>query len=96
MTSELDVDAASKNLVRYLNSCVSEMEMVAQSLGRTSLSDISKSDLCTTESEIARATGLQWGFVAPEMQHEALEETPFFVPGYLSELDKQNNLETLS
>ncbi|MGM0881871.1 MAG: FMN-binding glutamate synthase family protein [Bacillota bacterium] len=96
LTSELDVDTASKNLVRYLNSCVTEMEMVAQSLGRTSLSDISKSDLCTTDSEVSRATGIQWGFVAPEMQHEALTENPFFVPplGYFSDIDQQNNMKT--
>lgn len=91
MTSELDVDMAAKNLVRYLGSCVTEMEMVAQSLGRTSLSDISKSDLCTTDSEVARATGIPWGFVAPTEQREALADVPFSVPPivYMDRMDKE-------
>ena len=80
MTSELDVDVSARNLARYLTSTVTEMEMVAQSLGRTSLSDISKSDLCTMDADVARTTGIQWGWVAPGMQHEALAEVPFHTP----------------
>ena len=80
MTSELDVDVSARSLARYLTSTVTEMEMVAQSLGRTSLSDISKSDLCTMDADVARTTGIQWGWVAPGMQHEALAEMPFHTP----------------
>ncbi|WP_276351509.1 FMN-binding glutamate synthase family protein [Cohnella caldifontis] len=77
MTSELDVDRSARNLARYLGACVTEMEQVAQSLGRTALSDISKSDLCTLDADIARTTGLQWGWASPDMQDEALEWRTF-------------------
>lgn len=71
LTSELDVDQSARNLTRYLCACVTEMEMTAQSLGRTSLSDISKSDLCTLDAEIARTTGIEWGWVSPGRQELA-------------------------
>ena len=79
-TEELDVEAASRSLARYLNACVMEMELVAQSLGRTALSDISKSDLCTTDAEIARATGISWGWVAPDTERRVREETDVRFP----------------
>lgn len=80
MTSELDVDAAARSLLRYLNASVMEMQMVAQSLGRTSLTDISKSDLCTMDADIARTTGIQWGWTAPDRQAEALRPDLFTMP----------------
>ncbi|CAH1219202.1 hypothetical protein PAECIP111893_04515 [Paenibacillus plantiphilus] len=80
MTSELDVDAGARSLLRYLNASVMEMEQVAQSLGRTSLSDISKSDLCTLDADVARTTGIQWGWTAADQQAEALSAIPFTMP----------------
>jgi glutamate synthase domain-containing protein 2 len=79
MTDQLDIDQATMNLVRYLNACVHEMEQVAMSLGKTALTDISKSDLCTVDPFIAKATGIQLGYVAPENQDRFFDETkPFF------------------
>lgn len=85
LTSELDIDTAARSLMRYLNACMTEMELVAQSLGRTSLSDISKSDLCTMDAEVARATGIQWGWAAPETQlHTATEDKLQVPPGQIN------------
>jgi glutamate synthase domain-containing protein 2 len=79
MTDQLNIDQAAMNLVRYLNACVQEMESVAITLGKTALSDITKSDLCTIDPFIAKATGIQLGYVAPENQERFFEETkPFF------------------
>lgn len=74
MTDKLDVDRAARNLQRFLNACVTEMEQVAVTLGRTALSDISRSDLCALDPVVARATGVQLGLVAPEEQHRLFPE----------------------
>ncbi|MBW7477065.1 FMN-binding glutamate synthase family protein [Paenibacillus oenotherae] len=79
-TSELDVDMAALSLQRYLNASVTEMELVAQSLGRTSLSELSKSDLCTMDADIARTTGIQWGWAGPEERIQAGAESALFMP----------------
>jgi hypothetical protein len=85
MTDSLNVDQASKNLVKYLNACVQEMEMVATTLGKTAITDISKSDLCTLDPFIAKATGVQLGYVAPENQDQFFEETAPLFPAYRKE-----------
>lgn len=79
MTDQLDVDKSAMNLVRYLSSCVREMELVAMTLGKTALTDISKSDLCTLDPFMAKAAGIELGYVAPNHQDRFFEETkPFF------------------
>ena len=78
MTDALDVDEGAKNLFRYLNACVQEMEQVAISLGKTSLSDVTKSDLCSLDPFISRATGIDFGYVAPENQEQFFKETNVF------------------
>lgn len=79
LTDRLNVDNAAMNLVKYLNACVLEMEQIAITLGKTAIKDISKSDLCTIDPFIAKATGIQLGLVAPEHQDLFFEETkPFF------------------
>lgn len=80
MTDQLDIDQASLNLTRYLSSCVKEMEQVAVTLGKTALADIGKTDLCTLDPFLAKATGIELGYVAPTNQEHFFEETnAFFV-----------------
>lgn len=79
MTDQLDIDKAAMNVVRYLNACVLEMEQVAVTLGKTALTDITKSDVCTMDPFLAKATGIQLGYVSPENQDRFFEETkPLF------------------
>lgn len=80
-TSQLDVDQAAMSLTRFLNASLMEMEQVAVTLGKTALSDITKADLCAMDPFLAKATGIQLGYVAPEEQSQFFDETkPFFVP----------------
>lgn len=78
-TSELDIEQSAKNLVRYFNACVQEMELIAIALGKTALSDISKSDLTTLDPFVAKATGISFGYVAPERQENFFAETSAFL-----------------
>ncbi|MDN4592356.1 FMN-binding glutamate synthase family protein [Polycladomyces subterraneus] len=91
MTDRLDIDQAVMNLVRYLNACVHEMEQVAMTLGKTALTDITKSDLCTLDPFLAKATGIPLGTVSPEHQDRFFEEvTPWFQPEQHSVPEKEN------
>ncbi|MBY6270881.1 MAG: FMN-binding glutamate synthase family protein [Bacillaceae bacterium] len=80
MTDQLDVEKSAKNLFRFLNACVMEMEAVAVTLGKTSLADIAKSDLCTLDPFIAKAAGIPLGMVAPERQDDFFEGTDYLFP----------------
>ncbi|MBX6396129.1 MAG: FMN-binding glutamate synthase family protein [Alicyclobacillaceae bacterium] len=73
LTDQLDVEKGSRNVVRFLQSCIREMELVAASLGKTALADVNKSDLVALDPFVAWATGVQWGWVAPERQPAFLD-----------------------
>ncbi|MCL6442583.1 MAG: FMN-binding glutamate synthase family protein [Alicyclobacillus sp.] len=53
-----DEDEGTQCLHRFLTSCVEEMKVAARALGKTSLHDISASDLVAWDPEVARITGL--------------------------------------
>jgi len=69
-TERLDIDRSATNVVNFLNAAVKEMELVSYSLGRSSLSEINAQDLCCIDPFIAKAVGVDLGFVAPEEQSE--------------------------
>lgn len=74
ITDSLDIDKGAQSLFRYLNACIQEMEQVAISLGKTALTDLSKTDLCTLDPFIAKATGIELGYIAPEHQERFFRE----------------------
>lgn len=73
MTDQLDVERSAANLFNYLKAAVREMELVSYSLGKTSLTDISKSDLCTLDPFLSKATGVDLGFISNEEQKDFYE-----------------------
>ncbi|MDR6224074.1 FMN-binding glutamate synthase family protein [Desmospora profundinema] len=110
MTDQLDVEQAALNLTRYLNACVQEMEHVAVTLGKTAITDITKSDLCTIDPFIAKATGIQLGYISSENQDRFFTETePMFddyhspynqnlnvLPVYTESQDRETNPDKIS
>ncbi|TCS93430.1 FMN-binding glutamate synthase family protein [Hazenella coriacea] len=68
ITDQLDIDRSVMNLVRYLNGTVREMELTTISLGKTSLSDLSLSDLCSIDPFLCKATGISYAGVSPDQQ----------------------------
>lgn len=56
--NELDVDLAAKSLANFLKSCVAEMVLGAQSLGRDALSQVCREDLCALTPYAAEVTGV--------------------------------------
>jgi hypothetical protein len=75
----LDIDKGAKSLFNFLNACVQEMEQVTVSLGKTVITDLAKSDLCTLDPFISRATGVELGYIAPESQERFFNDVNQFV-----------------
>ena len=78
MTDQLDVDGCHES--GPLFECLRAGNgAVLISLGKTAVADLTKSDLCTMDPFIAKATGIELGYVAPEDQSRFFEETnPLF------------------
>jgi len=92
MTDQLDVDKAAMNLVRFLNACVREMELVAMTLGKTAFTDITKSDLCTLDPFMAKATGIELGMISADDQKRFFTETESFYFSPKKETENQQNV----
>jgi glutamate synthase domain-containing protein 2 len=81
MTDQLDTDRSTESLFNFLNATVREMELICYSLGKTSVGDLSKTDLCTLDPFISKAIGVDLGFVSHEEQEEFFEGGLFpFMP----------------
>ncbi|MFT4414295.1 FMN-binding glutamate synthase family protein [Fredinandcohnia humi] len=73
-TEKLDINRSATNLFNYLNAATQEMCLACYSLGKTSLSDVSKSDLCSLDPFISRAIGVDFGYVSHEEQEKYFSE----------------------
>lgn len=80
MTDRLDVERSVKQVVNFLNAAVREMELVCYSLGKTSLRDVSAADLCALDPFIARAIGVDFGYVSHEEQDDFFRGTAKVYP----------------
>ncbi|MGE5551362.1 MAG: FMN-binding glutamate synthase family protein [Bacteroidota bacterium] len=56
----LNPDKGALYLARFLESCVAEMNQVAQVLGRARLRDITRADLCCLDRDLATLAGVRW------------------------------------
>lgn len=83
MTEKLDVERGAQNLANFLNASVREMELVAYSLGKTNLSDINRSDLCTLDPFLSKATGVDLGYISHTEQPSYFQT--LFQPELLAE-----------
>lgn len=70
---DLDVEEAAVNLANFLRSCVSEMELVVYALGKTAMSQVDRSDLCSTDREIAQLCRIDYAGIPPQEQNGAVE-----------------------
>ena len=59
---ELDVDLAAQSLANYLNSCVDEMILGVQALGKESIADVTREDMVALTRETADITGVDLGY----------------------------------
>ncbi|KJS82575.1 MAG: glutamate synthase [Peptococcaceae bacterium BICA1-8] len=90
MTDTLDIDKGARSLSRYLNACVKEMELVAISMGRTALSEVAKSDLCSLDPFLSKATGVKLGYISDEEQGRFFSESQSFFSPYSPHVEQNS------
>lgn len=57
---EYDPDLGAEHLYKYFKSCVTEMELLARSLGKKSLRELNRSDLATFDPLYAQIAGISY------------------------------------
>lgn len=67
---DLDPEKGALYLARFLESCVAEMNQVAQILGRAHLRDIARADLCCLDRDLAALAGVRWAGTPPADEGE--------------------------
>ena len=70
MTDQLDVESSSIQLYNFLKASVREMEAVCYTTGKASLSELSRTDLCTLDPFLSRAIGVELGYISSDEQNE--------------------------
>lgn len=84
-TEKFDADAGARDLAGYLHSCAGEMVIGARCLGRTSLHDVTRDDLCALDEVTAAVCGLPlawrpWDEPAPAQPRYAPPPEPHPAP----------------
>ena len=74
MTDSLDIEKGANSLNQYLTACVTEMEQVIISLGKKSIKELDKTDLSAYDPFLAKAIGVDFGFVSPERQSDYYQD----------------------
>lgn len=59
LKDELDVDKAATNLANFLFSCVAEMKLAVQAIGKNSIKELDRSDLVATDKNLAQFLGIR-------------------------------------
>jgi len=60
ITEKLDIDEAALHLSKFLKSCIVEMKMAVQAIGKNSILELSKEDLVTVDKEIAEFLNIRY------------------------------------
>jgi hypothetical protein len=60
LTDAVDIQTSAENLARFFASCVQEMKHAALVVGRTSVHELCREDLCCVDSDLAEALGVAW------------------------------------
>jgi len=60
MNDKLDIDKAADHLANFLKSCIVEMKLAVQAIGKTSLNELDRSDLVTVDRDLAEFIGIRY------------------------------------
>lgn len=59
LKEELDEDKAATSLANFLFSCIAEMKLAVQALGKNSFKELDRNDLVTTDKNLAQFLGIR-------------------------------------
>lgn len=62
MNDKLDIEKAAKHLSNFLKSCVMEMQLAVQAVGKNAIKDLNRSDLVTVDKEVAKMADIRYAF----------------------------------
>jgi len=60
MNDMLDIDEAAQSLANFLNSCIAEMKVAVQAMGKTSFKELNREDLVTVDKDLAQFMGIRY------------------------------------
>lgn len=61
LIDKLDMDKAAHHLKNFLDSCIAEMKLTVQAVGKNDINNLDKSDLVTVNKELAEFLGIRYG-----------------------------------
>jgi methylamine---glutamate N-methyltransferase subunit C len=59
LNDKLDIDTAAQHLTNFLKSCVSEMKLTVQAVGKNAIKELDRSDLVSVDREISEFLGIR-------------------------------------
>jgi glutamate synthase domain-containing protein 2 len=62
MNDKLDIEKAAKHLSNFLKSCVLEMQLAVQAVGKKTIKELNRSDLVTVDKEVAKMACLRYAY----------------------------------
>lgn len=60
LADKLDVDRAANNLANFLKSCMAEMKMAVQAIGKNAIRELNHDDLTAVDRELADCLGIRY------------------------------------
>lgn len=60
MTDKLDVDKAARHLANFLASCLVEMQLAVQAVGKSAFKDLDRTDLVIVDKDLAEFAGIRY------------------------------------
>lgn len=60
LTDKLDVDEAARHLANFLKSCMLEMQMAVQAVGKSATSELCRTDLVTIDKNLSEFAGIRY------------------------------------
>lgn len=57
---KLDIDLGAQHLAKFLSSCIIEMQLAVQAVGKNAIRELERNDLVTVEENIAQFAGIRY------------------------------------
>lgn len=64
---ELDIEKASHSLANFLKSCKKEIQSAVMAMGKASVNDVNRQDLCTINRDVSRLANIAYVYNYPEI-----------------------------
>lgn len=70
LSDKLDIDLAAQHLAKFLTSCIIEMQLAVQAVGKNAIKELDRNDLVTVEKNITQFAGIRYAGIPREGRQE--------------------------